>query len=589
MKLPSRPGPKRPSALVAGLCGLFTVANLASGEIWRLTGAPVATGESSWVWRAVACSTDGTKLAAAGRTGRNCSLGYCRYFDIASPIYTSADSGATWTQTSSPTNVWSALASSADGANLVATCESGIYTSMNSGATWTRSRAPTNGWSSVASSADGAALVAAASGPPFGDGLIYTSADSGANWTQTSAPSNPWSSVASSADGAKLVAAWGGTDTNGIPIVGLIYTSANSGSTWTRTSAPSSSWSSVASSADGTKLAAAASFDYVNPGGIYTSTDSGATWTQSSTLTNLQSFVAVASSADGTTLAAAGAAYDYGFFGGPATALTVCRSTNSGATWTSTISPLAGGTSVACSAEGSFMVAAGFGIYTWPYSGPWRLERDPSVPSNSLSCAASSADGAKLARRRAKSMTPTECPSAARSTPRRISAPRGRREAHLPTFGPLLPLPLRQMEQNWWQRAQVAFTLRRTPAPRGRKPAHPPSVGTLLPLRRMAGSWSRLPGTAFTPPQIPERLGGRPAHPPTALGHPSASQGMGPNWQQHHPTIPALLLAAFIPRPILAPRGPPPARRGITGFRSLHRRMEPNWWRRLGVLLLVTA
>src|SRR5207245_2152891 len=61
-----------------------------------------------------------------------------------------------------------------------------IYTSTNSGVSWTKTAAPINGWSAVASSADGVRLVAADSAS--GDGLVYTSADSGVTWTQASAP-----------------------------------------------------------------------------------------------------------------------------------------------------------------------------------------------------------------------------------------------------------------------------------------------------------------------------------------------------------------------------------------------------------------
>src|SRR2546427_812542 len=50
-----------------------------------------------------------------------------------------------------------------------------IYTSPDSGATWTQTSAPPERWASVASSADGSKLVAVVKlwGP--GEGLIYTS------------------------------------------------------------------------------------------------------------------------------------------------------------------------------------------------------------------------------------------------------------------------------------------------------------------------------------------------------------------------------------------------------------------------------
>jgi hypothetical protein len=85
------------------------------------------------------------------------------------------------------------VASSADGAKLVAVSirigASGglIYTSSDSGATWTQTTAPRQDWQQVASSSDGTKLVAVSSnlvatGHAFG-GYIYTSSDSGATWT----------------------------------------------------------------------------------------------------------------------------------------------------------------------------------------------------------------------------------------------------------------------------------------------------------------------------------------------------------------------------------------------------------------------
>src|ERR1044071_21209 len=114
-----------------------------------------------------------------------------------------------------------------------------------SGVGWAITSAPHNFWSSVASSEDGAKLVAASGG--YADGLIYTSTNFGATWAPTSAPSNYWSSVTSSADGTKLVAAgglgkspYGGDSIPSSPI----YTSTNSGATWTPTTAPTSYWAS---------------------------------------------------------------------------------------------------------------------------------------------------------------------------------------------------------------------------------------------------------------------------------------------------------------------------------------------------------
>ena len=84
-------------------------------------------------------------------------------------IYTTADSGATWTARAS-TQDWQAIASSADGTKLVACVVNGqIYTSSDSGVTW-NARASNQGWYSVASSADGTKLAAC----DYMFGYIYT-------------------------------------------------------------------------------------------------------------------------------------------------------------------------------------------------------------------------------------------------------------------------------------------------------------------------------------------------------------------------------------------------------------------------------
>src|SRR6266478_2236511 len=118
----------------------------------------------------------------------------------------------TWTQTSATNNLWTCVASSVDGVNLVAGSQDyGIFLSTNSGATWHgvsnyvsgRWGPTTTGiyWTSVASSADGIRLAAT------GDEAVYTTSDSGSNWDISGAPYLlPWYAVASSADGSKLAA-----------------------------------------------------------------------------------------------------------------------------------------------------------------------------------------------------------------------------------------------------------------------------------------------------------------------------------------------------------------------------------------------
>ena len=306
-------------------------------------------------WTSVASSSDGAKLVAAA--GDLLNIDY---------VYTSVDSGATWTQTGTA-QAWTSVASSADGTKLVAASEGGgIYTSVDSGATWTQT-GTREGWTSVASSADGTKLVAVsryvyAASSGYTDGHIYTSVDSGATWTQTGT-AQACTSVASSADGTKLVASSSS----------YIYTSVDSGATWTQTGT-AQGWTSVVSSADGTKLVAGftlptrTSSGYLPAGGyLCTSADSGAAWTQTGPDVG---WMSVASSADGSKLVAAGA----GAFADPDGISGysddyLYTSTDSGVTWNQT-AVLDGWRSVASSADGTKLVAAVYFGYIYTGSRP---------------------------------------------------------------------------------------------------------------------------------------------------------------------------------------------------------------------------
>jgi photosystem II stability/assembly factor-like uncharacterized protein len=221
-------------------------------------------------------SAHGIKLAASNNQGQ---------------VYTSRDSGVTWTPNASPS--FFAMASSADGSKLVGANAGGaIYTSADTGASWAP-LGPSGQWRAVASSALGDKLVAVASpssSPNPGGIYTFTTADGGATWTQTQRlqSNQPWSGVASSADGSKLVA---------VVQDGYVYTSADSGATWTQRDSPRP-WRSVTSSADGNHLVAV-----VFPGQIYVSDDSGVTWTARE---SSRYWASVASSADGSTFAATG-------------------------------------------------------------------------------------------------------------------------------------------------------------------------------------------------------------------------------------------------------------------------------------------
>ena len=88
------------------------------------------------------------------------------------------------------TRSWTGVASSADGTRLVGVISGGqIYTSTDSGATWS-ARETARSWNAVASSADGSKLVATVA-----NGKIYTSTDSGATWTERES-NRAWKAVA---------------------------------------------------------------------------------------------------------------------------------------------------------------------------------------------------------------------------------------------------------------------------------------------------------------------------------------------------------------------------------------------------------
>jgi hypothetical protein len=280
----------------------------AAGQVWTdNNNAPVTN------WQSVASSADGTKLVAITASGS---------------VYTSTDSGATWSGTTLGGQGY-AVASSADGSKLVAATSAGIV--VNSGGYWTMSL-PNVIATSVASSADGTMIAVASantiltsldSRPPVlvltsaadwtsvalsADGTNLVAADvfgiykatysPGGGWSTavSTAPPARWSSLAWSANGTKVVAVNQGS----APY--QMYTSGDSGATWTPiTSAPGGLWTSVALSDDGTKLVA------VNKGGspymIWTSTDSGLTWSGNNNAPP-GAWQSVASSADGSKLVA---------------------------------------------------------------------------------------------------------------------------------------------------------------------------------------------------------------------------------------------------------------------------------------------
>ena len=305
-----------------GAGGWSVAGNIAGGNGPVGVNWTAQAGSGNQNWEAVASSTDGTKLVAVVYPNGQ--------------IWTSPNSGATWTPRASTQN-WASVASSADGTKQVAVVYGGqIFTSKDAGMTWTPTGNIRN-WVSVASSTDGTKLVALDAGNWPSGGYIWTSTDAGTSWTQR-ASSQVWQTTASSADGTKLIAADVSVSDNS----GYIYTSTNAGVTWTSQINDPTPYVSVASSADGTKLVA------VDSGGqIWTSSNSGLTWA-SQTLAGNPQLQSVASSADGTKLVVA------------ANGGQLYTSQDSGATWTPQAS-VQNWYAVASSADGTKLVAAVYG------------------------------------------------------------------------------------------------------------------------------------------------------------------------------------------------------------------------------------
>jgi hypothetical protein len=229
-------------------------AGVVAGQIYTSTDSGVnwTPRASAQLWSSITSSSDGTHLAATSNGSGN-----------GGQISVSTDSGVSWNPYGITTN-WNSVACSADGTKLIAAAAGNhsqggfLYTSSNSGVTWTPHPEAAQNWTAVASSVDGSKLVAVAGGPVEAE-FVWISHDSGASWILTNdAPQAGWTSVASSADGNRLVA---GTSS------GRLYISTNAGVNWV-TTAPNAgalSWSGVASSADGLNLVAGA-----NGGQIWT-------------------------------------------------------------------------------------------------------------------------------------------------------------------------------------------------------------------------------------------------------------------------------------------------------------------------------
>lgn len=273
-------------AVACSADGTKIVAAADDGIYFSTNSGATWTSNSTQMY-AVAVSADGNRWAAV-----NGGTSY---------IYISTNWGTTWTTINASSTrdsfTLQFVATSADGKKLMVGCPvCSVYTSSDSGITWT---VQSIAGDSVALSADGTKLFVVNGSSRAESFGIYISTNSGATWFSNSAPVFFAESIVSSADGNKLVLITGG---------GGIFVSTDMGATWMETtSVPAALPPQIASSADGSKLIASAGPI------LYFSVDSGATWTTNNNIPDgLNKKRLVTVSADGNTFIAA--VYDGGIW-----------------------------------------------------------------------------------------------------------------------------------------------------------------------------------------------------------------------------------------------------------------------------------
>lgn len=227
----------------------------------------------TWSWRGlsktytgVACSDDGTKMAACT------SDGY---------IYTSADSGSTWSQRYYvSTNSFTSIAITSDGTKILAGASNGtLLLSVDSGGSFA-AKLTTGTWRSVACTSDGTYMAAA-----DGAGYLWISINSGANWNNRGHLAT-WKSVSIISTGtgasanASLVASTGTHTFNSVSYTGALYRLADVKNSTTGTAfsqiSPNTAWTCVVQPGlnGGSTLYAAQS----NLNQLFRTTNTGSSW-----------------------------------------------------------------------------------------------------------------------------------------------------------------------------------------------------------------------------------------------------------------------------------------------------------------------
>jgi hypothetical protein len=243
--------------------GVFQTVVIELGNIWTSsdTGVTWTSMDSVRMWNSVAMSSDGQYQTALVRGGS---------------IYVSVDFGSTWLPKDSVRS-WNTVAMSSDGIYQTATVFNGfIYTSSDRGITWNK-RAYSLYWTGVAMSSDGRYQSAVVNG-----GSIWISDDFGVSWDESASGTQSWQFIAMSSNGTRQTAV--GAD---------IWHSADSGNTWFAATGSVGFVKTVAMSSTGQFQTAGASGT-----DILISVDFGVNWTPVVIGVN-SSWFSVAMSSDG--------------------------------------------------------------------------------------------------------------------------------------------------------------------------------------------------------------------------------------------------------------------------------------------------
>ena len=262
-----------------------------SGSTWSDRSGP---GNQNWL--GVAVTESSSVIYGVFSTGAN-----------SGGVYRSADFGTSWTLTNAPTNCSYVGVATSGSTNVSVACTgtgAGIYANTNAGVgasnTWSLSSGTTGlNFTDLRSSSNGSKLIASV----WAGGIYLASDGTFAYVNKVSSPltSYCWSGVGINSDGTKLIAVERGAP--GYGTGGNVFISTDSGSNWVASSganganagAANGDWMSAAISSDGSTLAVVA---FGSPSRISVSQDGGTTWMAQSGTSSL-SFINVAVSSNG--------------------------------------------------------------------------------------------------------------------------------------------------------------------------------------------------------------------------------------------------------------------------------------------------